>query len=285
MKKHFVYLAGALALLLHSCAEESAAYKSLQARADSLEQVVNGYSADLQETDSLVAAVLANFQDISSIESRINLDPSRGELRVSEKERIKSNVEAIGDKLRASSVALQALSSKLQASDRTNKALNQTIASLRKELGLQQERFALLTQELERRDLAIGHMDSVITSQAKDIDDLSQTTQRQAESLRAQERELNTVRYCIGTTSDLKDMKVLVGGKISLETADQSYITTVDMRNLSQIPLMSKRAKLLTSHPEKSYSLIPDGDKKLTLNIKNPQEFWSASKLLVIQVD
>lgn len=285
MKKHFVYVAGALALLLNSCGQESAAYKSLQARADSLEQVVDNYSADLQEADSLVAAVLANFQDISSIESRINLDPSRGELRQSEKDRIKSNMGAIGDRLRASSEALQALTQKLEASGKTNNALGQTIASLRKELGLQQERFVLLTQELERRDLAIGHMDSVITSQAQNIDNLSQTTQRQAENLRAQERELNTVRYCIGTTTDLKDMKVLVGGKINLETADQSYITTVDMRNLSQIPLMSKRATLLTSHPEKSYALIPDSDKKLTLNIKNPQEFWSASKLLVIQVD
>ena len=53
---------------------------------------------------------------------------------------------------------------------------------------------------------------------------------------------------------------------------------------MKELKLYSKRADLLTTHPAGSYALVKDEKGQLTLVINNPDEFWSVSKYLVIQV-
>ena len=281
MKK--VMMAFSAALVLFSCGENTNAYKELQAKLDSVTRINDSYEADLAETDSLVANVLTNFQDISTAEKMIDVNP-RGEMSQTQKERIKNNVTLINDKLRASTEALDALTQKLAAGGTENKRLRHTIAALKKDLEVQRQRIIALTEELQRKDLAIGALDSIVTTLGQDVERLNETTAKQASTLASQDKELHTVRYCVGTKSDLKDFKLLQGGRVITDGADLSYFTTADQRKLSQIPLYSRDAKILTTHPASSYVLIADGDKNLTLNIKDHKAFWSASRMLVIQV-
>ena len=281
MKK--VMMAFSAALVLFSCGENTNAYKELQAKLDSVTRINDSYEADLAETDSLVANVLTNFQDISTAEKMIDVNP-RGEMSQTQKERIKNNVTLINDKLRASTEALDALTQKLAAGGTENKRLRHTIAALKKDLEVQRQRIIALTEELQRKDLAIGALDSIVTNLGQDVERLNETTAKQASTLASQDKELHTVRYCVGTKSDLKDFKLLQGGRVITDGADLSYFTTADQRKLSQIPLYSLDAKILTTHPASSYVLIADGDKNLTLNIKDHKAFWSASRMLVIQV-
>ena len=281
MKK--VMMAFSAALVLFSCGENTNAYKELQAKLDSVTRINDSYEADLAETDSLVANVLTNFQDISTAEKMIDVNP-RGEMSQTQKERIKNNVTLINDKLRASTEALDALTQKLAAGGTENKRLRHTIAALKKDLEVQRQRIIALTEELQRKDLAIGALDSIVTNLGQDVERLNETTAKQASTLASQDKELHIVRYCVGTKSDLKDFKLLQGGRVITDGADLSYFTTADQRKLSQIPLYSRDAKILTTHPASSYVLIADGDKNLTLNIKDHKAFWSASRMLVIQV-
>lgn len=281
MKK--VMMAFLAALVLFSCGENTNAYKELQAKLDSVTRINDSYEADLAETDSLVANVLTNFQDISTAEKMIDVNP-RGEMSQTQKERIKNNVTLINDKLRASTEALDALTQKLAAGGTENKRLRHTIAALKKDLEVQRQRIIALTEELQRKDLAIGALDSIVTTLGQDVERLNETTAKQASTLATQDKEMHTVRYCVGTKSDLKDFKLLQGGRLVTDGADLSYFTTADQRKLSQIPLYSRDAKILTTHPASSYVLIADGEKNLTLNIKDHKAFWSASRMLVIQV-
>lgn len=281
MKK--VMMAFSAALVLFSCGENTNAYKELQAKLDSVTRINDSYEADLAETDSLVANVLTNFQDISTAEKMIDVNP-RGEMSQTQKERIKNNVTLINDKLRASTEALDALTQKLAAGGSENKRLRHTIAALKKDLEVQRQRIIALTEELQRKDLAIGALDSIVTTLGQDVERLNETTAKQASTLATQDKEMHTVRYCVGTKSDLKDFKLLQGGRLVTDGADLSYFTTADQRKLSQIPLYSRDAKILTTHPASSYVLIADGEKNLTLNIKDHKAFWSASRMLVIQV-
>lgn len=273
-------------LLLAACngGNEDKAKQEMQARLDSLSSIVGSYEADLNETDSLVAAVLSNFQDISNVEGTLQVRPGQ-ELSATQKDRIRDNVTLINDKLRASSEMLDELTRKLASSGTANKRLQQTITALKKDLELQKERIVALTEELHRKDIAIGALDSIVTGLNNDVERLNEATTRQATTLAAQEHELNTVRYCVGTRGDLKDYKLVQSGRVSTDGADLSYFTTADMRKLSQIPLHSRKAKLLTTHPSSSYELVPDGNRNLTLNIKDHKAFWSGSKMLVIEVD
>ena len=281
MKK--VMMAFSAALVLFSCGENTNAYKELQAKLDSVTRINDSYEADLAETDSLVANVLTNFQDISTAEKMIDVNP-RGEMSQTQKERIKNNVTLINDKLRASTEALDALTQKLAAGGTENKRLRHTIAALKKDLEVQRQRIIALTEELQRKDLAIGALDSIVTTLGQDVERLNETTAKQASTLASQDKEMHTVRYCVGTKSDLKDFKLLQRGRLVTDGADLSYFTTADQRKLSQIPLYSREAKILTTHPASSYVLIADGEKNLTLNIKDHKAFWSASRMLVIQV-
>ena len=281
MKK--VMMAFSAALVLFSCGENTNAYKELQAKLDSVTRINDSYEADLAETDSLVANVLTNFQDISTAEKMIDVNP-RGEMSQTQKERIKNNVTLINDKLRASTEALDALTQKLAAGGTENKRLRHTIAALKKDLEVQRQRIIALTEELQRKDLAIGALDSIVTTLGQDVERLNETTAKQASTLATQDKEMHTVRYCVGTKSDLKDFKLLQSGRLVTDGADLSYFTTADQRKLSQIPLYSRDAKILTTHPASSYVLIADGEKNLTLNFKDHKAFWSASRMLVIQV-
>ena len=220
---------------------------------------------------SLVASVLTNFQEISSVEGMINVNPRSGDLQRSERDRIKDNMLLINDKLRASSEALDQLTKKLESSGKENKRLHGTIAALRKELENQKQRVLALSEELERKNLAIGVLDSMLTQRNGDVDRLNVATAQQAEALAAQEKELNTVRYCVGTSSDLKEMNLIKSGRVVTENANMSYFTKTDLRELSQIPLFSRKARLLTVHPASSYELVPGSDKQLVLYIKNAQ--------------
>lgn len=278
-------LVGAVTLMLISCGENSSAYKALKSQYDSIALINQNYEADLSETDSLVASVLTNFQEIVSVESMINVNPMKGDMRMSEKERIKDNVTLISEKLRASSDALDALTQKLESSGAENKRLRHTLSALKREMELQKSRVIALTEELERKNMAIGALDAMVTGLSGDVDRLNEAAARQAAVLAAQEKELNTIRFCIGTKGDLKDMNILKSGRVVTDNANDNYFTKSDLRELTQIPLMSRKAKLLTIHPESSYELIPDGERKLTLNIKDTQAFWSSTKILVVQVD
>ncbi len=58
----------------------------------------------------------------------------------------------------------------------------------------------------------------------------------------------------------------------------------VDLREFSQLPLNTKKARLVTFHPAESYHLT--GEKTVeNLVIDKPQEFWKASKYLLIVVE
>ena len=128
-------------------------------------------------------------------------------------------------------------------------------------------------------------LDSTVISQGAQLESSARENATLAEQNARQDRELNTVRYCIGTSSDLKEMNIVRRGQVLTEGHNDTYFTKADMRNLKVIPLMAKKANVLTSHPASSYELIRGTDKMLTLRIKDPQAFWKNSKMLVIQTN
>ncbi len=284
MKNLVVLLSILSGFVLFSCGENSSAYKNLKAQYDSIATLEESLALDLSQTDSLVASVLVNFQDIESIESMININPRRGEFRRSERERIKDNMKLISEKLKANGDALEALNKKLVATEKSNQVMLKTLIALGKVMNTQKSRILKLEKELKKRNIVIGELDAMVNGLNRSLESLSEQKARQQRELKEQDIKLNRVRYCIGTKQDLKDLNILRKGKVLSDNANQSYFTNADLRDLSQILTYSKHAKLLTAHPEKSYSLRRDNEGYILLKIEDPKTFWSYSKTLVIQV-
>ena len=86
------------------------------------------------------------------------------------------------------------------------------------------------------------------------------------------------------TKKELKDQGILQSGEVLKGNFNKEYFTKIDIRVDKEIKLMSRDARLLTNHPEGSYTLLRDANKLYVLRITNPEQFWGASKYLVIQV-
>ncbi len=284
MKKRLLVVA-ILAVALASCGKSSSAYKGLKAQFDSIAAVNASNEYEMSEMDSLISSVLLNFQEISAMEGMINLNPITGDVKQSQKDRINDNMRLISEKLRSNRESIETLSKKLKATGQENGRLMKTLNLLKQQLESKTAEIGQLQQELEKKNLAIGILDSALVSQTAETLRQQEANQALSEENARQEKALNTVRYCIGTKSDLKDMKVLKSGNVTTEGYDEGYFTRADLRTLSQIQLKARKAQLLTNHPASSYELLRGEDKMLTLKIKDPQSFWSHTKVLVVQTN
>jgi len=192
-----------------------------------------------------------------------------------------------------------------------NKELN---ASLQKKLGSANSRIGqlqgmvtefermvtILNSQVEQKDAEIallsrdiGRLNSDISQLAGEVISVRQDAQAKAQIIEQQTAVINEVFYALGTIKELADNQVLEksGGVLGIGRSlrirkdfNREYFTAADMRGLTYIPLHAKKAKIISVHPMDSYRI--SGTKSAdTLYIEDPQEFWKASKYLLLVVD
>jgi hypothetical protein len=65
---------------------------------------------------------------------------------------------------------------------------------------------------------------------------------------------------------------------------NREYFTEGDLRGLTYIPLHTKKARIISVHPQGSFRI--SGEKTAdTLFIEDSSEFWKASKYLLVVFD
>ena len=141
-----------------------------------------------------------------------------------------------------------------------------------------------LREELDKKDIHISELDENINNLNTKNSNLTKESNQKSQTISAQDKQLNTAWYVFGTKKELKGQHIVEDGKVMTGNFNKSYFTKVDIRELSEIKLYSKSAKLLTTHPSSSYSLVRDANKMYTLKTTNSQLFWSTSKYLVVLV-
>lgn len=266
-------------LMLTACGKNSKQEQERQKELTELQTL----RTQVAEQDSLINLVIQNFAQIQQLEGMITLD-SNSEVPQSQRAKIEDNLRLINEKLEANRQTIELLNKKLSQSGNKNSSLQRTIGTLQDQLNAKNTEILDLTEELKRKNYAIGVLDSMVTGLSNNVENLSKTTAAQQAELERQDAALNTVRYCIGTSRDLKDMNIVRNGEVVTEGYQSDYFTQIDLRKVTSIPLYEKRAELKTKHPRSSYKLVKGEDKMLTLEITNPKEFWSLSKILVIQI-
>lgn len=115
-------------------------------------------------------------------------------------------------------------------------------------------------------------------------------------TFRIQEQEENIIQerntdsdvayYCYGTSRELKDIKILLeGGALPLDLSSlKEYFIKINIYETTEIPVYSKGVKFLSEHPENSHSLDEDENEDLIIEILNPENFWSKTRFLVVEV-
>lgn len=282
MKKLF-FMVCCAALLMTGCKDGKNApgLASVQ-QTDSLNDVIAQKDSEINEMMGTLNDIEEGFRLINEAENRVAL-LKNGE-GTSKKQNLKENIQFIAERMKQNRELIAKLQKQLESSTLKGGQLKKTIDNLTAQLEEKDKQLLALREELDKKDIHISELDETIGNLNTNVSNLSADNQQKAETINAQDKQLNTAWYVFGTKKELKGQHILEGGKVMNGNFNKNYFTKVDIRNTTEIKLYSKSAKLLTAHPASSYSLTHDASKQYVLRITNPQIFWSTSKFLVVLV-
>ena len=273
MRKSIVFIFS-LAALLAAC-NDGPKREQLVGEIDSLRNVIVERDASLDEMIATINVVEEGFRSINEAQGRININTAGLEKNT---DRLKENFAFISNTLTKNKEEIERLKKQLNQSYTNSKQLKIMLDNLQTQLIEKSREIETMHEILAQKNIHIADLDKAVA-------ELTEKNNSSLQKIDEQDKQLNAVWYAIGTKRELKGEKILVDGKVLNGTeTNMDYFTQVDMRELASVPTHSKRAKLLTTHPEGSYTLVRDENKMYTLNITDPQAFWSVSRYLVIQV-
>lgn len=292
MKKILLSVAVMASMMFTACNSKSGDVEKLRQENDSLVQLNAQTKADFDEMLQLMNDVEDGFKQIKEAENYLVVQSSAtGEVDMTTRERLKSDMQLVAQTLKDNKEKLAKLQSQLKNSKYQSSQFQKTVERLNAEIESKTAMIVSLQEELAKRDVRIQELDNAVSELAGQVNTLSEETEKQKSTISSQEKEINTVYYVFGTTKELKEQKIISGGglfkasEVMKGDFNKNYFTKEDLRTFKQVSLESKKAKLLTTHPEGSYTFEKNDKDLLTLVITNPTDFWSLSKYLVIKVD
>ena len=274
--------------LLSSCGEMKR-NEALKAQNDSLNVALAERDAELEGIMAAFNEVQEGFRLINEAENRVDLQSGAME-GASSAQKIREDIRFISEKLRTNRERIAELEKQLDNSKYASDQLKKAIAGLKEELAVKTQQIETLQTELASKNIRIAELDDAVAGLNQNVADLTAENAAKAAIVANQDVALNAAWFVFGTSSELKDQKIISKKFLQktkvLENEDfnKDYFTQIDIRTDKEIKLYSKDAKLLTAHPEGTYDLVKDDKGQLTLVITNPNKFWSVSRYLVIEV-
>jgi TolA-binding protein len=250
-------------------------------------------TAEFSQKDSLLNDLFTsindierNLSDITAKEKLITAAPvEEKKMDQDVRNKIMDEIIAINNVMEENKKQLAQLRSQLKKSDTKITALQETINMLTKKLEEKELEINGLKEDLVKLNFTIAALNTT-------VDTLQAETASQSKIISQQDAligEMNTIWYVVGTKKELTEKGIIekAGGVLSgnmkmSEMINPDYFTTADMRKLTQIPFETKKAELVTNHPEGSYKFLGGPDKITGLEIINTGDFWKSSRFLVI---
>ena len=281
MKKLLFAVVCALAFVACKQGKSDADLAGAQLR-DSLNRVIEQKDTEINDLMSTMNEIEEGFREINEAENRLSL--ARDGEGANREQRIRENLQFIQSTMKQNRELIAKLQRQLREGSIKGDQLQRTIENLTKQMEEKDKQLQQLREELDAKDIHIMDLDEKIANLNTNVDNLTEEGNRKAQKINDQDQQLHTAWYVFGTKDELKEQRIYDGGKVLQGNFNRSYFTKIDIRVTKEIKLYSRSAKMLTAHPASSYTLQRDATKQYVLRITNPQQFWSTSKYLVIQV-
>ena len=283
MKK--LIFAAAIALTITACDNRQAEVDHANRQKDSLASIINERDSSLNDFLSSFNEIEKNLDSIARKQNaiKVNVD-KQGELNKTAKERINDNIMAINQLMNDNRAKIAELNKKLKNSGNKIAHFETMIQTLNEQIAQKDRELADLNDKLNSLNTQIAKLQT-------SVDTLTKTTIVQTKTIDEQTTSLHTAYFVVGKSKDLQNMKVIdkTGGLLGIGKTsklspnfDNNKFTRIDYVQTSTIPIDSKEAKIITTHPSDSYKLNKEKDKVVSLSITNAEKFWSASKYLVV---
>ena len=282
MKKLFLAAFCVLALVACNKSGKDAQRLASEQQRDSLERIIAQKDNEINDMMSTLNDIEEGFREISEAEDRVTV-AKRGE-GASASARIRENMQFIQQTMKQNRELINKLRQQVRESSVKGEQLKRTLENLTAQLAEKEQMLQQLRAELDAKDIHIAELDETIADLHQDVASLKDEGTKKDATIDTQDKQLNTAWFVFGTKKELKEQKILQDGKVLQSNFNKEYFTKIDIRVDKEIKLYSKSAEMLTAHPASSYTLERDANKQYVLRITNPQQFWSTSKYLVIQV-
>ena len=280
--KKLLMMACLAAFVLTGCKDGKTTADNGAIQRASLNSIIAQKDSELNDMMGTINEIEDGLNQINEAENRVTL-LKNGE-GATKKQKLKEDVQFIATRMKQNRELIAKLQKQVSNSSIQSEQLKKTIANLTKQLEEKEKQLQALREELDKKDIHIAELDETINNLNTKSNRLTSESNRKTEVINAQDKQINTAWYVFGTKKELRNQHIMEDGKVMTGNFNKNYFTRVDIRDLSEIKLYSKSAKLLTTHPSSSYNLVRDANKQYTLRITNPQIFWSTSKYLVVLV-
>ena len=282
MKKLLIVFSAGL--LVFGCTDYKSQIQKLES--EKLELINNaGYK------DSTINDFIASFNEIEKSMNEVTQKQklvsttAGGEINGSSKERILNSISDIDKMLQENKERIAALSRKLKNS-------SVKIAEFEKMVLALNEQIAVKSSEIDSLNTRVLSLNNTVAELNTKVDTLTQQNSAKAQTIVDQTAKIQTAYYTKGNYKELKTKSIVIkdGGFIGLgksevlkQDFDRSAFTTINIMQVTDIPVAAKSVELLTNHPSDSYTLKKDQNNVVSnLVITNPEKFWSSSKYLVL---
>lgn len=274
-----------------SCMVSSSKYEAMQAERDSLAIVASTATTDYESSLKTLNEIEEALSTIREAENIIMMENQEGNTNYAV-----AQIEAIDRTIQQNKAKIEELEKQLAESGSKSKQLSATINRLKGELNEKDTYINNLREELNASKAQVAVLTGRVEDLNKNVEDLNenisnlnaQSAEQQA-TIQLQDVALNTVYYIVAPIATLEDLGLAnKGGLFSSDKAatdiNKNAMIAADKRDLRVIPLNTKKASILTNHPESSYQLTKGDDQMLSLEIVDQEAFWNISNYLIISI-
>ncbi len=278
MKRTLTILSVALvAFMLSSCVEKSKKYQQLLAEKNNIvvenQNIEKEYNAAL----GIINDVENNLSAIRDAEG-LMLIKNEGS---SQRDQLNSELIQIKEAMAKNRARLDSLSNALNNTNKDRAYLRNTIKKLQNQIAEKEQVIADMQQQIAQKDQEIEGLNTQVSNLNNDLKEVNAKNDEQSRLIADQILEMNKVYYIGANKKSLKEKGILTSKYILRDRVPTKAFTQVDKREVTEITFDTKKAKVMSSHPINSYTLVYE-DNKVIMQITNPEQFWSVTKYLVV---
>lgn len=244
---------------------------------------------DFVESFDVIAANLAIIKEKENIIAvSASENPNFGE-----KEQIVTDLGLVRDLLEENKAKLEDLDKKLKNSWYQNSKLKKLVAGLKSQIEAKDISINTLSEQIAQLNVEVDNLNGQVTDLNGTLVALNTENESKAKTIEEQTADLHTAHYVIGDIKELKLKEVVTstGGLLGIGATNKlnqkinpDNFNNIDITQITTIPVVGKKVRLVTSHPSNSYRFEGTDKEIEAITILDPDEFWKASKYLVVAV-